>query len=230
MTPSAAPNAAAKRADELLKRYDKNGDGRIDDDERADAKDAMMKEQTERQMIRAAVLPGGIDAFRARMIELFDANKDGRLDEAERVEAQRFAVENGFSPNGELRDDTLKRFDRNANGRIDDDERDALQAFVKERLRAGPGAPKRENASVLELEKVLRAAIEANPAQLAVYDTDRDGRISDLEWTAIRMRLARGGVAPTPQQEQRRLDAVKAEVDRRRKIREEAAVSAAAKN
>ncbi len=228
MTPAAA-TTAAKRADELLKRYDKNGDGRIDDDERADAKDAMMKEQTERQMTRAAALPGGADAFRARMIELFDANKDGRLDDTERAEAQRFAFENGFNPNGELRDDTLKRFDRNGNGRIDGDERDALQAFVKERMQAGPGAARRENAPIFELEKVLRAAIEANAAQLKLYDADQDGRLSDQEWAAVRMRLARG-VTPTPEREQRRLKAVATELERRRKLSEDAAVSAAPKN
>ncbi len=227
MTPAAA-TPAAKRADELLKRYDKNGDGRIDDDERADAKDAMMKEQTERQMTRAAALPGGVDAFRARMIELFDANKDGRLDDTERAAAQRFAFESGFNPNGELRDETLKRFDRNGNGRIDGDERDALQAFVKERMQAGPGAPRSENAPIVELEKVLRAAIEANAAQLKVYDADQDGRLSDQEWAAIRMRLV-PTVTLTPEQEQRRLNAVKAEVDRRRKIRQDAAGTAVPK-
>src|SRR3954469_10548726 len=54
-TPAPAP-MKNKRNAEMLKRYDKNGDGKLDDDERAEAKEAMMKEQFDRQAARAAAL------------------------------------------------------------------------------------------------------------------------------------------------------------------------------
>src|SRR5687768_17068220 len=83
---------SAKRADELLKRYDKNGDGKIDDDERAEAKEVMMKDQIERQMGRANALSGGLEPFRVQALDLFDKNRDGQLDETERAAAQKFVA------------------------------------------------------------------------------------------------------------------------------------------
>lgn len=218
MSTSADP-VAAKRAEELLKRYDRNGDGKLDDDERADAKDAMMKEQSERQRLRAAAMPGGAEAFRTRMIELFDANKDGRLDDDERAAAQKFAAERGFSPNGELREDVIKRFDRNANGRIDDDERPALQEYVRERLKSGPRSARDEAELTTGLEKALRAAIEGNPGLLRNFDDDGDGRLNDREWAAITRRLAPDARPPA---DARRLQEVAEEMARRRQAREAA--------
>ena len=98
----------AKSMAELLKRYDKNGDGKLDDDERADAKEAMMKEQVDRQMARAGMLPGGLQQFRTQVMEMFDKNRDGRLDDEERAAAQRFA-DNYASAT----DDLKKQFDKN---------------------------------------------------------------------------------------------------------------------
>ncbi len=60
---------AAKRSEDLLKRFDTNADGKLDDEERAVAKETMMKEQMNLQMNRAALVPGGPEAFRTRMLE-----------------------------------------------------------------------------------------------------------------------------------------------------------------
>lgn len=225
-----AAGGGEARAAELLRRFDRNGDGRLDDDERAAAKEDMLREQMNLQMARAASIPGGAEAFRKRMLELFDRDGDGRLDDDERAAAQRFARERGFSPNGELRDDLLRRFDRNANGRIDDDERGALQEFVRERLEQGPpageaGASAPRDAGSGEgrgLEAVLRAAIERDPAQRAQFDTDRDGRLSDREWSAARARIARS-LATAPE---RSSETVAAELARRRQAQEKEAASA----
>ena len=80
---TAPAQKAARKADELLKRFDRNGDGRLDDDERADAKEQMLKEQVDRQMARAAELPGGLQEFRQEVLQLFDRNRDGQLDRSD---------------------------------------------------------------------------------------------------------------------------------------------------
>ena len=129
----------AKRAEELLKRYDKNGDGKLDDDERADAKEAMMKEQVEKQVARATALPGGLEQFRTQALEMFDKNRDGRLDDDERVAAQKFAET--YMAGAE---DLNKRFDKNGNGKIDPEERTAIDAYLAELRALGSGQMRAE--------------------------------------------------------------------------------------
>src|SRR5581483_10997843 len=80
--PSGSPEAMRlDRMEELLRRFDRNGDGKLDDDERAEAREAMLREQIERRNAAAAVAPGGAEQARTRMLEMFDQNHDGRLDE-----------------------------------------------------------------------------------------------------------------------------------------------------
>ena len=174
------PARGARRDADLLKRYDKNGDGKLDDDERADAKEAMLTEQINQQMKSVTFTPGGA---------------------------------------------------------------------------VGPPRPAADNSS---LERVLRAAIEADPAQLRRFDRDQNGKMDDDEWRRARQEimrafaedvvrppnpeseaqrriadlalrraisLAAAGVvpAPVPAEEKRRLEAVSAEVARRRALRDKAA-------
>lgn len=223
-TPGSPAAKSARRAEDLLKRFDRDGDGKLDDDERADAKEAMMKEQVDGQMARAASVPGGPEAFRQRMLEMFDRNQDGRLDDEERAAAQKFAAERGFGPGGELRADLIKRFDRNGNGRIDEDERPALQEFARQQMAS---AAKETAGEATVLARQLRVTITRDAGLMQRFDTDQDGSLSDEEWAAARRRLVsalqdRPAAGPDdPKAEQRRLEAVAAEVQRRRKIREE---------
>lgn len=85
---SSPARGMSARGDELLKRFDKNGDGKLDDDERFDAKEVMMQDQINRQMPRASVPPDAAGRFRVLAIEFFDRNRDGRLDETEWQEAR----------------------------------------------------------------------------------------------------------------------------------------------
>jgi Ca2+-binding EF-hand superfamily protein len=55
---------------ELLQKFDKNGDGKLDDAERADMKDAGSARRAERKK---------------ETLTQFDTNKDGKLDDAERA-------------------------------------------------------------------------------------------------------------------------------------------------
>ena len=249
MTASSAARAA-KKADELLRQFDKNRDGKLDDDERADAKEQMMKEQVDRQMARAAALPGGLEQFRVEALQLFDLNRDGRLDDEERSAAKKFAMarEGGNGGAGDL----SKRFDKNGDGALDAEERARLDGFLSALRALGSvqtrfellrrfdvnGDGKVDEVEFPELEKFIRARVETSPEQLRRHDTNGDGSLDDAEWTRARTAIAEWlngpNVAalqsaavekmsrPSIEKEQARLDAVAKEVARRRAIREAA--------
>ena len=215
-----------------MKRFDRDGDGKLDDAERAAAKEILMKEQPTATSVDATSERPGPEAMRTRLLEMFDQNKDGRLDDYEVATAMKAVEERG----GRMRDELVKRFDRNGNGQLDDDERMAAQKFLKERT-ASVRSTSVSAASVREtrgtgdkeLENVLRAAIAGNAAQLQRFDADKDGKLSDQEWAAARKQIqswANDGTpqasAKSPAEELKRLQAVAAEVERRRKKREEA--------
>jgi hypothetical protein len=113
--PAAAP---ALSADDLalLKRYDRNGDGQLDEDELAAAHEALLKASFSGG---AAGVKGGRQ--RAALIRRFDQNGDGKLDAAEWAEAKRVI---------------LARYDTNHDGRLDEDERAAMRADFKARAQA----------------------------------------------------------------------------------------------
>lgn len=79
--PADAPADEARRQ-ELLKKHDKNGDGKLDDAERAAAEKAREQFQGQRP-------PGPRGArFREEMIKRFDKDGDGVLNDEERAAAQ----------------------------------------------------------------------------------------------------------------------------------------------
>jgi Ca2+-binding EF-hand superfamily protein len=209
----AAPKAAMRMsADEILKRFDKNGDGKLDEDERAEAHEAMLKEQEERRAARVTA-PNAED-YRRRMLEMFDKNHDGRLDDEERAEARKYAEEHGLGQGGAGGTDwpaLLKRFDKNGDGKLDEDERAEMQKFI--RSQGGPAAlirqemvrrfdknddHKIDEAEWTELEPVLRARIESTPMQLRRFDTNHDGKIDDAEWAAARESIQHWLNEPVP--------------------------------
>ena len=114
----APPAIPALTTDEqaLLKRYDRNGDGKLDEDELAAAHEALLKESFSS---RAAGVKGGRQ--RAALIRRFDKNGDGKLDATDWAEAKRVI---------------LARYDTNHDGRLDEDERAAMRADFKARAQA----------------------------------------------------------------------------------------------
>ncbi len=179
---------------DITKRFDLDGDGMLDDKERAAAVAFMAKQPS----AAPAATTGGkgkkgkgadMENLPERVVARFDTNKDGKLDDAERAEAKKAVEERG---GGKMRDELIKRFDKNSNGKLDDDERTAAEAAVKKRkggaMAAAKPAPVADDAS---LEKAMRAAIAADPAALARFDSDKDGKLSDQEWTTARPALGR---------------------------------------
>ena len=119
MAPPAADapraNLSARDAD-LLKRFDKNGDGKLDEDELADAHEIMRDEQMAR-------MEGTAPEAREKILERFDTNRDGRLDEEERA-AMRKALAEGQAA---FRARLMERFDLNHDGKLDPAERVAAR-------------------------------------------------------------------------------------------------------
>lgn len=116
----------------LLEMFDKNKDGRLDEEERAAAK----KYAEEHGMRPGAPMP----ATRDEMLKRFDKNGDGRLDDDERAAMQAAQRERGAKPGNQaeaMRTELRRRLDRNANGKIDDDEMSALDA-MRTRLGSSP--------------------------------------------------------------------------------------------
>jgi Ca2+-binding EF-hand superfamily protein len=105
-----------QRQAEILKRFDKNGDGKLDEDEKAAAKEANRDETNGRQAKAR-------ERLGKRALEKFDKNNDGKLDEAERAEMAK-AIET--DPR------LVKRFDKDGDGKLNDAEKAAArEAFVK---------------------------------------------------------------------------------------------------
>jgi hypothetical protein len=100
----------------LLKRYDTNHDGKLDEDELAAAHETMLK----------SGLGGGagerVGKVRALLLKRFDQNGDGRLDKTERAK---------------MRSYFLARFDKDGDGWLDDAERAAMREELKAEYQAG---------------------------------------------------------------------------------------------
>ena len=73
---------------EFLKRYDKNGDGKIDDAEKKAAREAMTKKRGSKQGQRPGQDGPKSRIDRSELVKKFDENGDGKLDENERAKAK----------------------------------------------------------------------------------------------------------------------------------------------
>ncbi len=201
-------HAGARAADEtqpyddIVRKYDRNGDGRLDEEEKVAAKEAMAMQARQAG-------PGG--ALRERVAK---ADPEQR---AKMLENLRARIEE--SP-GQLR-----RFDKNGNGKLDDAEWAVARAQFEQREKAaakdraaapaapGPKAGAKLPPRAAELRgKVLnehdrdgdgrldeaeraamaaanRAKAEQNPRILRRFDKNRDGKLDDAEWAVARQQV-----------------------------------------
>jgi Ca2+-binding EF-hand superfamily protein len=199
-------HAGARAADEappyddIVKKYDRNGDGRLDEEEKVAAKESMAMQARQKG-------PGG--ALRERVAK---ADPEQR---AKMLENLRARIEE--SP-GQMR-----RFDKNGNGKLDDAEWAEARAQFEQREKAAaknraasPATPKAgakvppKAAAVRDkmlnehdrdgdgrLDESERAAMaaanrekaEQNPRILRRFDKNRDGKLDDAEWAAARQQV-----------------------------------------
>ncbi|MCP5536336.1 MAG: hypothetical protein H7A51_08905 [Akkermansiaceae bacterium] len=101
---------------ELLKKFDKDGDGKLNEEERAAAKEAM-------------------EARRAAFIKKHDTDGDGKLSDEEK-KAAREAI---AAKRKEIHAAVLKEFDKDGDGKLSEEERKGVREWVKENYPdAGP--------------------------------------------------------------------------------------------
>ena len=110
--------------EELLKKFDKDGDGKLNDAERAELRKAMASK-------------GGARRLPPQLMKKFDKDGDGKLNEDERAEMRK-AME-------ARRKEFIAKFDKDGDGKLNEDERKAaMAARPKPGARPGgkPGAKK----------------------------------------------------------------------------------------
>lgn len=140
----------AQQREATLKKFDADGDGKLNPAERAAAREAMQKLRKgpgERPGFKPQAKGGPRDpAFqRGYLMGKFDANGDGKLDETERA-AAKAAMEQRLRTGAERQLERLKSVDTDGDGKISDAEwaagREKMQAWRQEH---GPKAGKRQD-------------------------------------------------------------------------------------
>lgn len=114
----------------LLERYDANKDGKLDEAEKAKAKEEFVKRAGPREGRKLSPEVEG------RLLEKFDANKNGKLDDDEKAKAReehmKHRTERGKA--GEGRDKLMSKYDANGDGKLDEAEKaKAREEFGKNR-------------------------------------------------------------------------------------------------
>jgi len=103
----------------MLDQFDTNKDGKLDEQERAAAREFENSRRAERERNR-----------RAELIKRYDINGDGELDESEQAAADEFERQRRTGMENMLRVQLLERFDANRNNVLDEDELDALRRWL----------------------------------------------------------------------------------------------------
>ena len=127
------PNAGQRRA-RLPQRFDRDGNGQLDKNERAAARDAREKRRADGSGRRRG---GKRDPEqRAKILEQFDADGNGQLDKNERAAARDAREKRRTDGSGrrrggkrdpEQRAKILEQFDVDGNGQLDEEERTAAR-------------------------------------------------------------------------------------------------------
>lgn len=177
--------AADRLKEEAMKRFDKNGDGRLDDEERAEALDAMKKKGGEIQ--------GQLRQF---MLRRFDADGNGTLDQAERKTAFDETMKQ-LEENGPMLKNTVlgfihRRFDTNGDGTLDKEElgiaRDELTKRIIEGIPIGD-APTKSSKPIDPAARKKQAEEKRKQEMLDRFDADGDGTLDDREREAAKAEL-----------------------------------------
>jgi Ca2+-binding EF-hand superfamily protein len=111
--------------EEMLKRYDKDGDGRLSEAER----EQLRKDRATREGKQAQ------DQSRKEIMRRFDVDGDGQLNDAERAALH---AEMQKHPDMALvwREKMLKKYDQDGDGELNGEEREAMKDDLYERRKA----------------------------------------------------------------------------------------------
>ena len=139
---------AAKKSDRrtprgaFIKRFDKDGDGKLNEVERkaaGAARKAQGARQSDRVSDKARPNSGGREGYAAAAKRIKEAVKAGKITEAqgnERLAAYRKRMGEGRGDSGrsrQTREELMKRYDKNKDGKLDEDERAALRKAMSDR-------------------------------------------------------------------------------------------------
>ena len=139
---------AAKKSDRssqraaFIKRFDKDGDGKLNEAERkaaGAARKAQGARQSDRVSDKARPNSGGREGYAAAAKRIKEAVKAGKITEAqgkERLAAYRKRMGEGRGDSGrsrQTREELMKRYDKNKDGKLDEDERAALRKAMSDR-------------------------------------------------------------------------------------------------
>ena len=139
---------AAKKSDRrtsraaFIKRFDKDGDGKLNEAERkaaGEARKAQGARQSDKASDKARPNSGGRERYAAAAMKIKEAVKAGKITEAqgkERLAAYRKRMGEGRGDSGrsrQTREELMKRYDKNKDGKLDEDERAALRRAMSDR-------------------------------------------------------------------------------------------------
>lgn len=191
---------------QILKEFDADGDGKLNDEERTKAKEAFARRRNGQGNRPGAGRPqgrpgpGGQGQGRPNLQQLlkeFDKDGDGKLSEQERAAAREFVQKRQAGNFGQRRipEQVLKRFDKDGDGKLNEQEQAAARKAREEFMKRNGNASGRPNTQGRPDFKEI----------LAKFDADGDGKLNDEEKAAAReaaakMRRQRGN-AGRPQPE-----------------------------
>ena len=165
--------AGDRLREEAMKRFDKDGDGKLDDDERAEAMDALKKKGADVQA-----------QFRQMLLRRFDADKSGTLDETERKTALDEVMKQ-LEQNGPMVKNTVlgmvkNRFDADGDGALSPEElATAREELTARLLQSVAGAAKTAPLDPAARRKQTEDARKKE--MLDRYDADGDGTLDESE-------------------------------------------------
>jgi len=154
----------------FMQRFDENGDGKLDEAERAKAQEAYEKKD--------GPLGERGGEMRKKALEMFDANKDGKLDDKERAKLNEHAEKMKNRTPEEMKKDYLARFDANKDGKLDEKERvKAQEEFLKMR-QAGAGRGDKNKGDAKGPAKTADAKSES---VMTLSEADRAKAMKDFD-------------------------------------------------